>query len=443
MALCSLSDCDAGIECGFCLQLLNGSCPTNFPHGLQGCQAGDVSVNELCEGSDSCGTSDHANNCEYDINHGTYTQHVYYDIYRRLDCILAPPPPTPPELPVQSPSPPSPPLPPALPSCVTCDAGYECGYCLNLVSHSACPDGPHAAYTPKCNPGMVSVGDLCEGDGGCGTTQTGNNCQYTSDGVVYYDWEIYRREPCAIEPAPPPPLPPPLPPQPTPPPPSPPVPPLPPAPVAPPPSPPLCESCDAGLECGVCLRLVSPMECPDVIHALTYDSCTEAAVGMGVGTFCEGDGQCGTNNGGNNCGFVDGDGHYTLLEFYRVENCTMPPGLIDPMGGGDSALSPDGDGHSTIVVLSALLAAAIIAASLAVLRARRIKRARPSVVLAMPEVVPGGANSVVVDASSLSAIELSQLQVAGTTTGSPTVSPLQAPLRGERPSCRLISTAAA
>ena len=120
---------------------------------------------------------------------------------------------------------------------------------------------------------------MCEGDGGCGTRQTGNNCHYTSDGVVYFDWDVYQREACAIAPALPPPLPPPLPPQPSPPPPSPPSPPLPPTPASPPPSPPICDACDAGLECGVCLRLLQPSECPDVIHALSYDSCTEDAVG--------------------------------------------------------------------------------------------------------------------------------------------------------------------
>ena len=83
----------------------------------------------------------------------------------------------------------------------------------------------------------------------------------------------------------------------------------------------------------MCLRLLQPSECPDVIHALSYDSCTEAAVERGPGTLCEGDGQCGTTNGGNNCGFVDGDGHYTLLEYYRVENCTMPPNGGSALGG--------------------------------------------------------------------------------------------------------------
>jgi hypothetical protein len=64
----------------------------------------------------------------------------------------------------------------------TCDAGAECGKCLQALSPSECPSEPNIA---DCN--SVNIGDLCEGDGECGTNQDLNNCG--SGG-----FDVYRRE---------------------------------------------------------------------------------------------------------------------------------------------------------------------------------------------------------------------------------------------------------
>ena len=67
MSICDPASCDAGLSCGYCLQLLP-TCPDpasiSAHQGLQGCEPGDVSRGEICEGSGACGTSDEANNCQ-------------------------------------------------------------------------------------------------------------------------------------------------------------------------------------------------------------------------------------------------------------------------------------------------------------------------------------------------------------------------------------------
>ena len=78
-----------------------------------------------------------------------------------------------------------------------------------------------------------------------------------------------------------------------------------------------------------------------------------------------------------------------------------------------------------------LLLTALVATLRALRRARHARRNRPAVVLAMAESSGGGAGAtVVVDQSSLSSVELAEVDVAGTTT-----SPAK---RGEAPSSRLI-----
>ena len=155
------------------------SCPSaaRLMQGLQGCEAGDVVVREVCEGSGACGTDNAVNNCVYFTSTG---QRHSYDIYERVECTPAP---------ASPPLPPRSPPPPALPACQACDAGMvQCGYCLNLVPHQQCPDGPHAVHVPKCADGDVALGGLCEGDGGCGTTPAANNCRYREVATfVYHD----------------------------------------------------------------------------------------------------------------------------------------------------------------------------------------------------------------------------------------------------------------
>ena len=243
MPSCDYNMCHAGASCGICLQLLNTTdcpLPSRVQQGLQSCEPGDVSPGELCEGSGNCGTDNRAENCVYHTMSGAT---LPYDIYQRIDCKFEPASPPPP--PVFAPSTPNP---PAMPDCGSCDGGEECGFCLRLVSQSECPDGPHALATPHCDPGVsLPFGQMCEGSGKCGTQQTANNCRYLVDsiGLIYQDWDVYRRDACALSPSQPPPLPPPPPSPPPPPPPHPPAAPTPPSPPTPPRRPALFSSAEA------------------------------------------------------------------------------------------------------------------------------------------------------------------------------------------------------
>ena len=56
--------------------------------------------------------------------------------------------------------------------------------------------------------------------------------------------------------------------------------------------------CDAGQSCGLCLVAVGPSECPSNPNIAN-------CLSVGLGELCEGDGECGTGNGLNNCGGYD------------------------------------------------------------------------------------------------------------------------------------------
>ena len=116
MPQCGPTDCDAGVSCGMCLQLLpNGQCPDG-PHALAmpDCQPGEeIGVGQLCVANNAgeCGTDIHADNCLYEV-----VKYVYqsWDVYKRISCTFSPslPPPSLPPWPLPPPSKPSPPDPP-------------------------------------------------------------------------------------------------------------------------------------------------------------------------------------------------------------------------------------------------------------------------------------------------------------------------------------------
>jgi hypothetical protein len=117
------------------------------------------------------------------------------------------------------------------------------------------------------------------------------------------------------------PLPPPPPSPPLPPPPPPSSPPLPPPAPPPPPSParPTCtpQVCDAGQSCGVCLQLVrdcSRLSAPG--HPSVYTVCESTRL---PGDYCEGQGECGTVEGVNNCPDYYG-GMYGADWYQRVDD---------------------------------------------------------------------------------------------------------------------------
>ena len=171
-----------------------------------------------------------------------------------------------------------------LPGCseLQCDAGLtECGICLQAIDAAQCPEGWESDFKlHTCD--SVAPGELCEADGECGTVEV-DNCNGRDPDVngwhhgrLLQGWhhegsprsDVYRRVPCTMPPSPP----------------------------APPPAP--CGSCDAGAACGRCLQVVRPDECPKAWH-VEYElkACNVAE----KGEYCEGDGECGTSQGVNNC----------------------------------------------------------------------------------------------------------------------------------------------
>ena len=59
--------------------------------------------------------------------------------------------------------------------------------------------------------------------------------------------------------------------------------------------------CDAGDACGICLDVLDSRFCPPEADWPTYANCADAE----VGTLCDGDGECGTDDLVDNCGTYD------------------------------------------------------------------------------------------------------------------------------------------
>lgn len=75
-----------------------------------------------------------------------------------------------------------------------CDAGEQCGMCLLLINASACSSMSYHGNT-KCR--TVKRGEMCEGDGECGSDDDANNCatQHGSEPLK----DVYLRVPCRGE----------------------------------------------------------------------------------------------------------------------------------------------------------------------------------------------------------------------------------------------------
>ena len=226
-----------------------------------------IEIGALCEADGECHTNDDANNCDVSTRgSSTYGR----DIYRRVECQTT--------LPL-------PPPPPPLPDCEQfyCAAGASCGICLQPIASGDCPAAWKSDWRlHTCD--RVDVGELCEADGECGTTEI-NNCagrdfdwgpgrRLTSSSSTTTAADVYRRVACLYP--------------------------------APPPSPPAlpCERCDAGLDCGVCLQRVEADECPRPWRTdFELPTCDVAL----KGELCEGDGECSTSTTLNNCHGSDGE----------------------------------------------------------------------------------------------------------------------------------------
>jgi hypothetical protein len=70
-------------------------------------------------------------------------------------------------------------------SCNDCDNNYECEICLVILDREDCPSSPNSL--DNCD--GIGVGELCEADGECGTSNTVRNCGRTLD--------VYKRIKCA------------------------------------------------------------------------------------------------------------------------------------------------------------------------------------------------------------------------------------------------------
>ena len=62
------------------------------------------------------------------------------------------------------------------------------------------------------------------------------------------------------------------------------------------------ESCDAGADCGFCLVAVDRGDCPDPSASPQNLDALPNCIDAEMGTLCEGDGECGTNDHMSNCG---------------------------------------------------------------------------------------------------------------------------------------------
>jgi len=212
---CNTLSCDAGSSCGICLQKLD---PANnvgdaCPHGWESdwrmhtCDL--VAPGELCEADGECSTQE-INNCAGRDNapsppgprptggtgkgtgagNGSGPQNA--DVYRRIPCAEPPPPP-------------AAPAPPPVP-CDSCDAGGACGVCLQVIrDNRQCPTAFHSDFElPTCD--IALKGQMCEGDGECGTTNDLNNCR-GSDGetAAGQSWrhrnaDVYKVLDCGVAP---------------------------------------------------------------------------------------------------------------------------------------------------------------------------------------------------------------------------------------------------
>ena len=76
-----------------------------------------------------------------------------------------------------------------------CDAGEPCGMCLLLVNASSCSSMSYHGNT-KC--WVVERGEMCEGDGECGSDDDANNCETTQHGSEPFK-DVYLRVPCRGE----------------------------------------------------------------------------------------------------------------------------------------------------------------------------------------------------------------------------------------------------
>lgn len=207
---------------------------SNCPNDPDLAQCDAVAAGELCEGDGECQTDTRLDNCR-----------GAYDVYRKggvpgqPSTTVLPPAAPPPNTASTS----------ALPY-LWCSDGFP----LVPVAASDCPADPDMA---RCD--AVAAGELCEGDGECGTDSALDNC-----GGAY---DVYRKGTATV------------------------------LPTSPPPTSMSLASIPGKQACADGLQL-TPIAAADCPSDANIQPCDEVA----PGELCEGDGECGTDASLDNCG---------------------------------------------------------------------------------------------------------------------------------------------
>jgi hypothetical protein len=71
-------------------------------------------------------------------------------------------------------------------------------------------------------------------------------------------------------------------------------------------------TCEAGLSCSMCLHTISASECPGGWASEDAGDIPGNCASVAEGELCEADGECGTNDGLNNCYTSTGDGGWDV-----------------------------------------------------------------------------------------------------------------------------------
>ena len=218
----------------------SSECPDELD--LVNCEDPGLEAGDFCEGDGECGTDKTVDNCSNDIHQGA-------DIYRVVSASGDGPAPEPEPVPAPAPRP--------APQPQTGSGGAGCPSLEGLAKNS--PDCPEELDLVDCDDPSLKVGDLCEGDGECGTDKYIDNCK----NEIHKGADIYRvlelGGGVVTAPAP-----------------------------APAPQPGGCPVLE-GL----------PKDSPDCPEELDLVDCND--VNLKVGDFCESDGECGTDKFIDNC----------------------------------------------------------------------------------------------------------------------------------------------
>ena len=228
----SVAWCDDGCWSSF-REATTDECPGEFDT-VYACDSDGLSVGDLCESDGECGLSTSLDNCEDDGVDGDF--YVVAGAPSYAPTTYAP---------------------------TAAPTALECPFLFALAEDDGdCPDPVvlTASY-PHCGQAGLGVGDLCEGDGECATSNNLDNCE---DANGDFEADIYRV--VAADPT----------------------------------------AAPTAMVCPDYLEEVDLDDCPDpVVLTASYPHC--GSPHLTIGDMCEGDNECGTSNGLDNCPDAAGD----------------------------------------------------------------------------------------------------------------------------------------